>query len=221
MFKNNNVTTTESFDAAVSGGDISSEDLLKLYDGWAQTYDEQMSQMGWATPKNVAKVLVEVVDPPKNARILDVAAGTGLICKCLHEYGYSNFDALDPSQEMLAVAKTRNIYTNFYQSFVGGGANLPYQKESYDVVVMSGAFVDGHCPVDSWDDMMDAIKPGGHVVCSMTEKYLREVPAFEKMEEYVEEMLKRKNGVLIDRRVIEKSLLFAEAIIVWVVKKLA
>ena len=41
---------------------------------------------------------------------------------------------------------------------------------SYDLVVMSGAFVDGHCGVDAWDDMLDAIKPGGHVVCSMTKR---------------------------------------------------
>lgn len=219
MFKNNNVTTPAAFDAAVAA-DKTPEDMLNVYKGWAQTYDAQMAEIGWKTPKNVAEVLVNVVNPPKNVRILDVAAGTGLICQFLHEHGYKNFDALDPSAEMLEVAKNRNIYTNFYQSFVGGGATLPYDKESYDVVVMSGAFVDGHCPVDAWDDMMDAIKPGGYVVCSMTEKYLREVPAFERMDEYIGEMLKRKNGILIERKIIEKSLMGAEAIIVWVAKKL-
>ena len=55
-------------------------------------------------------------------------SGTGLICQFLHEKGYKNFDALDPSEEMLAMAKSRNIFTNFYQSFVGGGAQLPYKK---------------------------------------------------------------------------------------------
>ena len=40
------------------------------------------------------------------------------------------------------------------------------------------------------------------------------------MEEYIAKMLKRKNGALVERRIVEKSLMEAEAIIVWVVKKL-
>jgi len=67
---------------------------------------------------------------------------------------------------------------------------------------------------------MDAVKPGGYVVCSMTEKYLKEVPEFHEMEDYIAKMLKRKNGALVERRIVEKSLMEAEAIIVWVVKKL-
>jgi SAM-dependent methyltransferase len=176
--------------------------------------------MGWETPRNVANVVKEVVDPPKDARFLDVAAGTGLLCKFLHQFGYSNFDALDPSMEMLKVAESREIYSNFFNTFIGGGAVPEFEKEAYDIVVMSGAFVEGHCPVDAWDDMIDAVRPGGHVVCSMTEKYLREVPAFFEMEEYIDDVLERKNSKLVERRIVEKSLLGKESIIVWIVRKL-
>jgi len=152
MFEENNVDTPAAFDAAIAAGK-SPEALLKVYKDWALDYDKQMADIGWKTPQNVANVLVEVVNPPKDAKILDVAAGTGLICHFLHQRGYQNFDALDPSAEMLQVAKSRNIYDKFYQNFVGGGVQLPYKKATYDVVVMSGAFVDGHCPLDAWDDI--------------------------------------------------------------------
>jgi len=218
MFADASVETTSGFDAAVMTGKTPDE-LLGVYAGWAEAYDAEMDKIGWQTPKNVAQVLKDVVNPPKDARILDVAAGTGLICKFLHEFGYTNFDALDPSEEMLQVAKSRNIFTNFFVSFIGGGTEAQFDKGAYDVVVMSGAFVDGHCPVDAWDDMIDAIKPGGYVVCSMTEKYLDEVPEFFKMEEYIEDVMKRKNAILVERRVLEKSLLGKESIIVWVVRK--
>ena len=61
-----------------------------------------------------------------------LSTGTGLMCHFLHQRGYQNFDALDPSAEMLQVAKSRNIYDKFYQNFVGGGAQLPYEKVLYD-----------------------------------------------------------------------------------------
>ena len=74
MFKNASVSTPEAFDAAVAAGKTP-KDMLNVYKDWASTYDAQMAEIGWKTPKNVAEILVQVVNPPKNARILDVAAG--------------------------------------------------------------------------------------------------------------------------------------------------
>ena len=74
MFKNASVSTPEAFDAAVAAGKTP-KDMLNVYKDWASTYDDQMAEIGWKTPKNVAEILVQVVNPPKNARILDVAAG--------------------------------------------------------------------------------------------------------------------------------------------------
>ena len=51
-------------------------------------------------------------------------------------------------------------------------------------------------------------------------RYLKAVPEYHEMEDYIAKMLKRKNGALVERRIVEKSLMEAEAIIVWVVKKL-
>lgn len=50
----------------------------------------------------------------KNARILDVGAGTGLVGEYLKKRGFCNLDALEPSLGMLEVAKTKNVYKNLH-----------------------------------------------------------------------------------------------------------
>ena len=37
----------------------------------------------------------------------------------LKKRGYTNIDALDGSEEMLKIAKTKNVYKNFYKAYLG------------------------------------------------------------------------------------------------------
>ena len=46
----------------------------------------------------------------KDIKILDAGAGTGIIGEMLVQRGYRNIDALDISEEMLNLAKQRNVY---------------------------------------------------------------------------------------------------------------
>ena len=46
-------------------------------------------------------------------KIVDAAAGTGLIGVELNKLGYTNLCALDISPEMLDEAKKKNVYTKF------------------------------------------------------------------------------------------------------------
>ncbi len=50
----------------------------------------------------------------KNARILDVGAGTGLVGEHLKKRGFFNLDALEPSRGMLEVAESKDIYRKLY-----------------------------------------------------------------------------------------------------------
>ena len=74
MFAQSSAATTAAFNSATTMGK-SAEETLRLYAGWASAYDAEMEGLGWQTPNNVANIVKEVVDPPKDARILDVAAG--------------------------------------------------------------------------------------------------------------------------------------------------
>lgn len=63
---------------------------------------------------------------PRDARILDAAAGTGSVGKYLfHEHGYRNIEALDISTGMLAEAKKKNVYIAFHKMELGGTWDFP------------------------------------------------------------------------------------------------
>lgn len=80
---------------------------------------------------DVVAHLVNVFIDDKNARILDIAAGTGLVAIALQKYGlfifilfyffkniilkgFFNLDGLDPSVGMLEKAKEKNLYHNYF-----------------------------------------------------------------------------------------------------------
>ncbi len=66
-----------------------------------------------------------------NAKVLDVGAGTGILCKfghlCREDLSYI---ALDPAEGMLKYAKA---YATTYQ---GVAEELPFKKDSFDAVMM-------------------------------------------------------------------------------------
>ncbi|XP_076323039.1 methyltransferase-like protein 27 [Tachypleus tridentatus] len=61
----------------------------------------------------------EKLNVPKDAKLIDLAAGTGALGKELKALGYSCIDALDGTKGMLEVAKKKNIYRNLFQFFLG------------------------------------------------------------------------------------------------------
>ena len=58
-------------------------------------------------------VLEKYAGDNKNIRILDVAAGTGIVGQVLNQLGFSDVDALDVSEKMLKKAREKNVYRNF------------------------------------------------------------------------------------------------------------
>lgn len=80
----------------------------------------------------------------KDARILDLAAGTGLVGFELSKHGYTNIDALDGSDEMLVAARERKCYQNVMTHLIQKDTKLPIDDHTYDHIVMSGAL----CHID-------------------------------------------------------------------------
>ena len=62
---------------------------------------------------------------------------------------------------MLDVLKTKNLYRNTICAMVGDrGSVTSVADDTYDVIVMSGAFLMGHLPVESLREFIRMIKPG-------------------------------------------------------------
>jgi SAM-dependent methyltransferase len=140
------------------------KELAERYDQWARDYDEDLEEgFGWLGPQRAVDFLVRYV--PREAKILDAGAGTGLVGELLAKQGYNNMVAMDLSQGMLEEARKKNVYREFHQMVMG--ELLEYPTDSFDAIISVGVLTVGHAPASSLDELIRITKPGGYVVYSL------------------------------------------------------
>ena len=140
------------------------QELAERYDQWSKDYETDLSQdFVYLAPQRTAEVFANHV--PKDARILDAGAGTGLVGVHLADMGYSQMVAMDLSQGMLDEARNKQVYQDFHQMVMGD--TLGYETDSFDAVITVGVLTVGHAPAHSLDELVRVTKPGGHIVFSL------------------------------------------------------
>lgn len=142
------------------------EATRNFYDEWAATYDQEVAENGYATPKRCADALAKFATD-SNAPILDIGCGTGISGKALLEKGFSKIDGCDFSAEMLSRAEETGIYrklinTNLEDPF-------PFQAGAYGNIAAIGVLNPGHAPADTLDQILDLLKPDAHFVFSLND----------------------------------------------------
>ena len=77
-------------------------------------------------------------------------------------------DGFDISPEMIAVAKTKNVYRNFFElDLTQPVLGVP---NDYAALISSGTFTHGHVGPNSFDELLRITKPGGLFVLSINSK---------------------------------------------------
>jgi SAM-dependent methyltransferase len=148
-----------------AGGDR--QQLNRLYDEWAAEYEQHK----WATGNPVIAISAGLIGRHVDdfgARILDAGCGAGNLGQVLHQIGYDNLEALDPSAGMLEVARRKSIYRALHELFLEPGIDLP--GKTYDLVAATGVFTEGHAPPEALDGMLELTRPGGIVLFSLTDQ---------------------------------------------------
>lgn len=110
---------------------------------------------------------------PSDAEILDVGAGTGNVGKRLRAVGVQNpIDAVDACEKFLAALQATGCYREHKCEFLGYG-KLPEAEKvgKYDLVTASGVFLSAHMPKESFKEILDYLKVGGHFITAMREFY--------------------------------------------------
>lgn len=138
--------------------------LEERYDEWAKDYDEDLEDdFGYVIPRIAAETFTQFV--PKDARVLDAGAGTGLVGVELNRLGYTNLEAMDLSRGMLEEARRKGVYGGFHQMIMG--ESLDFDTGSYDAAICVGVLTLGHAPADSLDELARVVRPGGHVAFTL------------------------------------------------------
>ncbi|XP_039241628.1 methyltransferase-like protein 27 isoform X1 [Pipra filicauda] len=105
--------------AAVHGGSALPE-RLRLYDGWATDYDQDVAALEYRAPHLAAASLAFAFPAaPAGARLLDVACGTGLVARELHRRGFRCLHGVDGSAGMLERARSTGLYQELRQCVLG------------------------------------------------------------------------------------------------------
>ena len=148
----------ENLDLTHSDND---EDLQVVYKEWATAYDHDNDNLLGTVSQPLSVQIFQEYIKDKSLRIIDVGCGTGLVGVELEKGGFSNFDGIDISQEMIDIAKQRG----YAQLFIGSlNVSLPCENNEYDAALCVGVFTHGHVGSNRLDELVRIVKPGG-IVC--------------------------------------------------------
>ncbi|XP_064633698.1 methyltransferase-like protein 27 [Lineus longissimus] len=164
---------------AITREGISNEEVIKIYETWASTYDQHV-ETAHNQSYNNAIGEIRKLGLKKDVRIMDIACGTGRLGEELAKIGFTNLDGLDGSQEMLEKAKERNIYNRLMTVLFGAEPVRGIEDDTYGVCIAIGCFTVGHLESDCMQEIIRMTQPGGHVVMQISDHGLAGVAGFQE-----------------------------------------
>ncbi|MGC1505707.1 MAG: methyltransferase domain-containing protein [Sulfitobacter sp.] len=147
----------------------SEDETREIYDAWAESYETEISENGYATPGRCAAALAGVTRD-KDMPLLDFGCGTGLSGQALTLAGFTTIDGIDLSAEMLAQAAGKGVYRNTRQV----QADTPIKTGSYKNIAAIGVIGSGAAPVSVLDMLMKALPRDGRLVFSFNDHTLKD-----------------------------------------------
>ncbi len=133
---------------------------LELFAGLPARYDRMGAILSFGQDPRWRRTMVAAVDPGPGTRVLDVAAGTGLVAAELVQRG-AEVVCLDQSEAMLSRARER---LSGRATFVRGEAeSLPFADEEFDALTFTYLlrYVDDRAA--TMRELARVVKPGGRI----------------------------------------------------------
>lgn len=99
------------------------------FDYIASNYEGMYQRAGWPDPQYCANYAAKFVQKAKldvaQAKVLDLACGTGLVGQYLAEHGFKNVYGIDISERMLEEASIKGAYKQLDQHTLGNPEDFP------------------------------------------------------------------------------------------------
>ncbi len=108
--------------------DYTKEEMRKFYNQFAKNYDKNTKSRN----SKATQFLFEQIEIPKNAKILDLGAGSGISTVPLIKKGYNKITLIDFSEEMLELAKQKKELKNC--KFIREDITQSKLKDKFNVV---------------------------------------------------------------------------------------
>ena len=152
-------------------GHKSGAEAVEFYDEWADSYDEELGSLGYVTPTRCAEALISVGADPGQP-ILDIGCGTGVSGAALQAAGFTAIDGVDPSSEMLARARAKNIYRSVAE--IDPLAPLTAPKDAYANAMAAGVLSPGLAPPEALDQILEFLPRDGRLVFSLNDHAIKD-----------------------------------------------
>ena len=160
---------TNFLDKAYQARDAAS--TRDLYDDWAESYETEVAENGYATPVRCGEALKSFTKD-LSVPILDFGCGTGLSGLALRRTGFEVIDGLDLSAEMLDMAASKNVYRSL--ALIEAGSDLAVTKGSYGAIAAIGVIGAGAAPISVFHMLMRHLGPSGKMVFSFNDHALQD-----------------------------------------------
>lgn len=145
------------------------DETRDIYANWAESYDQDVTEWGYATPGRIAMALRRLGANPDKP-VLDFGCGTGLSGLALKATGFAQIDGTDISPEMMAKAEARGIYQHLWLSDPGDMGHV--RRGQYPIIVATGVISLGAAPPETLDMLVDVVPSGGLLAFSFNDATL-------------------------------------------------
>jgi predicted TPR repeat methyltransferase len=163
--------------SALSGEDVPAraddEYLRVLFDRFASSFDENLSELGYRAPELLAATLGEYVATDGRLDILDAGCGTGL-CGPLLRSMARRLVGVDLSAGMIDMARPRDVYDELVVGELC--AFMRSRPASFDVIILADTLVYFGALEEAAASTCGCIRPGGIVAFTVERLVDAEAP---------------------------------------------
>jgi len=147
----------------------STDELMGVYDGWADAYEQELlEEWGYTSPQKAVQLLSDIMTL-QGMRVLDAGCGTGLVGALLKKSGAASLTGIDYSPGMLAKAEAKQVYDSLDKMDMN--ESLPLPSNSFDATTCIGTFTATHVKPDAVRELVRVTRSGGALVFTVRDDY--------------------------------------------------
>jgi demethylmenaquinone methyltransferase/2-methoxy-6-polyprenyl-1,4-benzoquinol methylase len=152
---------------ASPGASPRKQHALQLFSGLPRHYDRAGAALSFGQDPRWRRALVAAVDPARDARVLDVATGTGMVAAALVRASGCRVVGLDQSPEMLGAARVRIAGSPQLRERItliqGEAERLPFADREFDALTFTYLLRYIDDPPGTLRELARVVRPGGRI----------------------------------------------------------